>query len=116
VTRARCWLRRSFLNKLSLPPADREMTAYETGQRIQEYIRNALPLFEPMEMEYNGALCEDTFEALMRVGAFGSPQDIPGEHPWGRDSLSLREPVARGDRTPQGHDVPGGQAAHPRGD
>lgn len=66
-----------YLNKLSLPPPDREMTAYETGQRIQEYIRNALPLFEPMENEYNGALCEMTFDALMRVGAFGSPEDFP---------------------------------------
>jgi hypothetical protein len=66
-----------YLNKLTLPPPDREMTAYETGQRIQEYIRQALPLFEPMEMEYNGALCEDTFESLMRAGAFGRPEDIP---------------------------------------
>lgn len=66
-----------YLNRLSLPPPDREMTAYETGQRIQEYIRNALPLFEPMENEYNGALCEMTFDALMRVGAFGPPQEFP---------------------------------------
>lgn len=66
-----------YLNKLTLPPPEREMTAYETGQRIQEYIRQALPLFEPLENEYNGALCEDTFESLMRAGAFGSPQDIP---------------------------------------
>lgn len=66
-----------YLNKLSLPPPDREMTAYETGQRIQEYIRNALPLFEPMENEYNGALCEMTFDALMRVGAFGPPEEFP---------------------------------------
>lgn len=66
-----------YLNKLSLPPPDREMTAYETGQRIQEYIRQALPLFEPMETEYNTALCDDTFEALLRTGAFGSPQDLP---------------------------------------
>lgn len=66
-----------YLNRLSLPPADREMTAYETSQRIQEYVRNALPLFEPMENEYNGALCEMTFDALMRVGAFGSPADFP---------------------------------------
>lgn len=66
-----------YLNRLGLPPADREMTAYETGQRIQEYIRQALPLFEPMESEYNGALCEDTFEELLRLGAFGQPQDIP---------------------------------------
>jgi hypothetical protein len=67
-----------YLNKLSLPPAGNgDMTAFETGQRIQEYIRNALPLFEPMEAEYNGALCEDTFEELLRLGAFGTPQDIP---------------------------------------
>lgn len=67
-----------YLNKLSLPPAgDGEMTAFETSQRIQEYIRNALPLFEPMETEYNGALCEDTFEELLRLGAFGQPDDIP---------------------------------------
>lgn len=66
-----------YLNKLSLPPPDREMTAYETSQRIQEYIRNALPLFEPMENEYNGALCEMTFDALMRVGAFGPPAEFP---------------------------------------
>lgn len=66
-----------FLNKLTLPPAEGEMTAFETAQRVQEYIRTALPLFEPMEIEYNGALCEDTFDALMRVGAFGSPAEIP---------------------------------------
>jgi hypothetical protein len=67
-----------YLNKLSLPPAGNgEMTAFETGQRIQEYIRNALPLFEPMESEYNGAICEDSFDELLRLGAFGQPQDIP---------------------------------------
>lgn len=66
-----------YLNKLTMPSADREMTAYETGQRIQEYIRQALPLFEPMETEYNGSLCEMTFNDLMRVGAFGPAKDIP---------------------------------------
>jgi hypothetical protein len=68
-----------FLNKLSLPPAEnnKEMTAFETAQRVQEYIRNALPLFEPMEIEYNGALCEHTFDLLMRVGAFGPVDEIP---------------------------------------
>ena len=30
-----------------------------------------------MEIEYNGSLCEDTFDGLMRVGAFGSVDDIP---------------------------------------
>lgn len=69
-----------YLNTLNMP--DRggpEMTAFEVGQRVQEYIRNALPLFEPMELEYNGELCEITFETLMREGAFGSPDTIPRE-------------------------------------
>lgn len=66
-----------YLNKLTLPPPDREMTAYEAGQRVSEYIRQALPIFEPMEADYNGALCEVTFELLMRGGAFGPTQTIP---------------------------------------
>lgn len=66
-----------YLNKLSLPQRGPEMTAYEIGQRIQEYIRGALPLFEPMEMERNGQTCDLTFEILFRNGGFGSPQDMP---------------------------------------
>lgn len=67
-----------YLNKLNLPPVGGpEMTAYEAGQRVQEYIRNALPLFEPMEMDYNGSLCEHTFEIMLRAGAFGSVYDMP---------------------------------------
>lgn len=53
------------------------MTAFETGQRVEEYVRQALPLFEPMEHEYNGQLCEDTFDGLLRAGFFGSEQDMP---------------------------------------
>lgn len=66
-----------YLNKLTLPQRGPEMTAYEVGQRVQQYIRDALPLFEPMEYERNGAMCEMTFELMFRAGAFGSPFDIP---------------------------------------
>lgn len=66
-----------YLNRLTLPQRAPEMTAYEVGQRIQEYIRNALPLFEPMEPEYNGALCEETFACMMDAGGFGSVMDMP---------------------------------------
>lgn len=55
------------------------MTAFEVGQRVEEYVRAALPLFEPMEHEYNGQLCEDTFDALLRAGHFGAIRDIPSE-------------------------------------
>jgi hypothetical protein len=68
-----------FLDTLTLPTRAPEMTAYEVGQRIQEYIRNALPIFEPMENEYNAALCDETFSLMWRNGAFGPPQSWPKE-------------------------------------
>ncbi|MGH8679716.1 MAG: portal protein, partial [Burkholderiales bacterium] len=74
-------MRSFFLDKLRAfnPTSDPEMTAFQAGQIVQEYIRQALPLFEPMEAEYNAALCDETFDLLYRNGAFGSPQDIPQE-------------------------------------
>lgn len=68
-----------FLNKLRAfnPTTDPQMTAFQAGQIVQEYIRGALPLFEPMESEYNGAVCDETFDVLYRAGAFGSPMDVP---------------------------------------
>lgn len=71
-----------YLNKLNLPLAGPSMTATEVTQRIQEYIRNALPLFEPMEIEYNADLCELIFETLLRAGAFESrqlPESLAGQ-------------------------------------
>ena len=66
-----------FLNKIALPPPGQDMTAFEVGHRVQEYIRQAMPLFEPMEMEYNAPICDKTFEIMLRRGGFGSPHDIP---------------------------------------
>lgn len=69
-----------YLNKLSMPLSDgRERTAFEVGQIVQQYIREALPLFDPIEDEYNAAMCEDTFEGLLPLGAFGPPEAIPRE-------------------------------------
>lgn len=80
LTDQRMMLRAAFfLDKLELPERGPEMTAYEVGQRVQAYIRGALPLFEPMEDEYNGGICERSFDLLLRMGFFGSPLDIPDE-------------------------------------
>jgi hypothetical protein len=68
-----------YINKLQLPQRTAEMTAYEVGQRVQEYIRQALPLFEPMEYERNGQMWEKTFHLMRRHGAFGSELDWPKE-------------------------------------
>jgi hypothetical protein len=65
-----------YLDKISLPQ-ERAKTAYETAQLVQEYVRNALPLFEPLEDEYNGQLLEITATRAFEAGAFGDPSTIP---------------------------------------
>lgn len=66
-----------YLNRLTMPPPGPEMTAEEARYRVQDYVRNALPLFEPMEQEYSAPLCENTFDDLLYAGAFGPLSDIP---------------------------------------
>jgi hypothetical protein len=73
-----------FLNKINLPELSGDRTAYEVQKLVEEYIRQALPLFQPMEDEYNRKLCETTFEMAMQRGAFGHPKDWP-EQLWNRD-------------------------------
>jgi hypothetical protein len=77
--RQQAMLREAFyLNTIDMPPTGGpDMTAYEFGQRIQQHIRKTMPLFEPMEVDYNGELCEMTFTTLLKENAFGSEADIP---------------------------------------
>jgi hypothetical protein len=63
-----------YLDRLALPVNAPEMTAYEVGQRVQQYIREAMPIFQPMEDEYNGRLCDMTFQQMLLSGAFGNPR------------------------------------------
>lgn len=67
-----------YLDKLLMPTYDgKEMTATEVRRRTEEYIRSALPLFEPIEADYSGQLCEKTWNLLYRYGAFGNPKEWP---------------------------------------
>lgn len=67
-----------YLDSINLPQVgEGGMSAFEVGQRISEWIRRAMPIFEPMEFEYNGALCDEVFGLLMRNGGFGAYGDIP---------------------------------------
>lgn len=78
LSRSELMLKRAFYaDKLQMPTRGPEMTAYEVGQRVQQYIRDALPLFEPVETDYNGALCERTFDVLAMNGGFGPRETWP---------------------------------------
>ena len=66
-----------YLNKLSLPPTTGErVTAFEIAQRVQEFVRNALPLFEPVESDYNGQVCETDMQLILRNNP-GIVRDMP---------------------------------------
>lgn len=65
-----------YLDKFTLPVYN-EMTAYEAGIRSQEHIRTVMPIFEPIEEEYNAPLCQETFDVMWNMGWMGSVYDIP---------------------------------------
>jgi len=68
-----------YLDSLTLPLDSKEMTAYEVQERMKEFRRTNLPLFAPLEEDYNGQICEATFDLLMLMGGLGNPGDIPME-------------------------------------
>lgn len=71
-----------FLDRLFLPPPDEgeKMTAYEVQRRTQEYIRQALPLFEPVESEYSVPICEKVFTLILLNGGFRDrPEELAGQ-------------------------------------
>jgi hypothetical protein len=66
-----------YLDLLRMPDPGDKMTAYEVQKRWEQYVQQALPLFEPIDDEYNWPLLEMSFAKAFRMGAFGSPFDIP---------------------------------------
>lgn len=73
-----------YINKLTpMASAQRQKTAYETSQLVQEYIRNALPLFEPIEDEDCLRTLDLVTQKVMRAGGYGPvdrngiPVDMP---------------------------------------
>ena len=65
-----------YLSKINLPQT-REKTAYETARLVEEYVRNALPLFEPLEDEYNSTILDAVVTRGLRLGAYGPADIIP---------------------------------------
>lgn len=66
-----------FLDKIQLPETNTEMTAFEVRRRIEQHVRSAAPLFEPIESDYNQPLLENAFQILQTGGAFGDPERMP---------------------------------------
>lgn len=70
-----------YLNKLFLPPVEggEKMTAAEVSRRDAEYLRNSQPIIDPAETERNGWVLDLTMTMAMRLGYWGSFEDMPRE-------------------------------------
>ena len=68
-----------FLNKVGLPPMGSGMSQMEVSQRVAEYVRNAMPLFEPLEGEMNAKVLDLAFNVGVPNGLIGDKKDIPEE-------------------------------------
>lgn len=66
-----------FVTKIGLPPSNGGMSPFEISQRVNDYIRGALPLLDPLETEYNGGVCSLAWEVGFANGLFGPLRDIP---------------------------------------
>jgi hypothetical protein len=57
-----------FIDKLTLPETSlKEMTAFEVARRLEEHVRNLLPIFEPIQVEYNSRLLDIVFALLVNM-------------------------------------------------
>lgn len=65
-----------YLNKLVLPDT-RARTAFETAQLMEESIRASIPLFEPVETEYNARVLDLSDRIVIRMGGYGRKDDLP---------------------------------------
>lgn len=59
-----------FIDKLSLPDSGAQRTAYEIAQLLEQHVRNLLPLFEPMETEYNAKILDKSFAVLRNMNVY----------------------------------------------
>lgn len=68
-----------YLNKIALPTQDnKERTMYEVSKLFDDYVRGALPLFEPLEVDYSAGMSEETFHLGMDNSAFADIiQNLP---------------------------------------
>lgn len=66
-----------FLDRMSLPQLPQGATATQVMQIVQDNARANLPLFEPVEHNYNAPLCEMIFEEMFGMGFMGTPDEIP---------------------------------------
>ena len=66
-----------YLSQIKLPDSSHAQTAFEIQKLWEEYVRATTPLFEPIQVDYNAKVCDETFEMMLRMNAFGDMRNMP---------------------------------------
>jgi len=80
-----------MLDKVRLPEIG-DKTAYEVRKIIEQQMRANIPMFEPVEVEYNEPLCAETFAVMRSLGAFPG-NEIPEVLQHSEIEYSFRSPL-----------------------
>lgn len=79
VDRKHEFMGKAFMLNLLRRLPEKEMTAYEAGEWVEQYVQEASPVFEPMEAE-NARLMDGVFERAMFRGAYDPPpEELQGQ-------------------------------------
>ncbi len=83
-----------YLNKLFLPPpAQQPMTAQESAQRHEEFLRASTPIIEPAEEERNGKPLDLVMSMAMELGYWGDLNEMPEELKGENVDLTYDNPI-----------------------
>ncbi|HEV2898852.1 MAG TPA: portal protein [Pseudaminobacter sp.] len=78
-------------NQISLPDTSGK-TAYEVRKIVEQQMRAHIPIFEPVEVEYNEPLCAETFAVMRAMGAF-PVDEIPQSLQNSSIEFSFKSPI-----------------------
>jgi hypothetical protein len=67
-----------YLDRLRMPDTSHSESTVKVQFMIDEYIRSALPLFAPMQVEYNDALLYEADKIIDAAGGYGARELPPG--------------------------------------
>lgn len=79
-----------YLDRIQLPEVADRTTAFEIARRLEQHARNLLPLFEPIQIEYNTRLLDTSFAFLQNMKKIDwrqVPQELANtDFTWGFES------------------------------
>lgn len=81
-----------FINKLQLPTSQAK-TAYETARLVEQYVRDALPIFETLENDYIQPILDNIIGTITEIGGYGDLGSLPESIVEGELEIRFNNPL-----------------------